>query len=79
MFRHCQKLKTINFPQNLKEIRSNAFYECTVLPSLTLPNSITNLDEGCFYCFKIVENYFKLQFLNMSIQLKDIVLKNVHH
>ena len=34
---------------NLETIRNSAFYECTSLSSVTIPNSVTTIGDGAFY------------------------------
>lgn len=46
-FRFCRSLITVTIPNNVQYIGSYAFEGCA-LKSITLPNSITNIEQGTF-------------------------------
>ena len=40
-------------------MRSNAFYNCYSLTSITIPNSVTSIQTGAFYnCYSLIEYDF---------------------
>ena len=47
-FYGCGSLETVQFPDTLKIIRSDAFRECNNLKNLVLPESLTELGSGVF-------------------------------
>ncbi len=48
-FYYCYNLKSINIPNSVTTIGSEAFYYCG-LTSITIPNSVTNIGNGAFHC-----------------------------
>lgn len=55
-FSHNKKLEEVILPDNLIEIPSDAFSECTSLKSITLPASIKSICEGSFsWCSSLKE------------------------
>ena len=54
-FDGCKSLTEIEFPQTLKEIRTNAF-RATALKAVQIPDSVTALGEGAFSsCYSLSE------------------------
>ena len=47
-FRDCDTLVSIEIPNSIISISSNAFYHCEHLTSVTIPNSITSIEQGTF-------------------------------
>lgn len=47
-FEYCSRLKTINFPNSLKQIESRAFSYCGFDDEIILPNTLELLGEECF-------------------------------
>ncbi|MCK9536302.1 MAG: leucine-rich repeat protein, partial [Bacilli bacterium] len=49
-FSYCPKLKAITFEENsqLEEILSHAFYDCTSLTSITIPEGVTSIGDSAF-------------------------------
>lgn len=47
-FNECYKLKTVQFPKNLKEISDSMFYRCYELESLQLPNGVEKIGDHAF-------------------------------
>lgn len=48
-FGGCYSLTHIELPEGLKTIGSYAFDECINLSSVTIPNSVTSIEDGVFY------------------------------
>lgn len=44
----CSSLTSVNLPENLKEIKFEAFSGCSSLTSIELPNSLTGIGEDAF-------------------------------
>ena len=47
MFREC-KLQTVILPDNITAIRKYAFYGCSQLSKINIPDKVETLDERCF-------------------------------
>ena len=47
-FAHCEALKQIVLPSNLKHIGICAFYGCSALEYITIPNRVTTIDGSAF-------------------------------
>ncbi len=62
-FSCCRKMKTINLPDSLNEIKANCF-EYSGIEKIVLPSSVNNIDRQAFYeCDKLVT----LEMSNSSI------------
>ena len=49
-FCHCTNLSTVILNEGMTDIRNGgAFWECTGLTGVTMPNSVTNIGESTFY------------------------------
>ncbi|MBR5982765.1 MAG: leucine-rich repeat domain-containing protein, partial [Bacteroidales bacterium] len=56
VFINCTNLTTLNIGENVKNIPNGAFYNCSTLTgNLTIPNSVTSIDEKAFYGCRGVE------------------------
>ncbi len=49
VFRGCTSLETATLPNNVTQIRTNAFSGCTSLTSMNIPASVTSIGESVFY------------------------------
>ena len=50
----CSQLKNITFPNNLKEIKEEAFYHCLSLNTITFPDKLKVIGKKAFYgCTKL--------------------------
>lgn len=47
-FKNCKKLKRLDFPDSLKKIESNSFFDCQHLMELSIPDSVTIIGESAF-------------------------------
>lgn len=65
-FMGCEKLKSVNLPQNIKSIGNSSFAACINLTSVELPNSIVKLD---IFAFAMCE---KLESMVLSSNLDSI-------
>ncbi|EJK72941.1 hypothetical protein THAOC_05476, partial [Thalassiosira oceanica] len=65
----CDKLIELQLNEGLQVIGKRAFGKCTALRSVTIPSSVTELDEGAFIdCSNLVE----VHFLNEGLQIIGI-------
>jgi hypothetical protein len=46
MFHSCKNLTTVNLPSSLESIGSSAFYQCSELANLTIPDSLGGVTVG---------------------------------
>lgn len=47
-FKECTKLRLVNLPASLREIKRRAFYRCSKLYSVFIPKSVTLIDTEAF-------------------------------
>lgn len=53
-FSKCVKLKSVSIPESVTSIGVYAFVDCENLMSVTIPNTISEINEGTFYgCLKL--------------------------
>lgn len=53
-FKNCTELKSVTFPNSVKEIGDSVFSGCTGLTSVTIGNSVTRIGEYSFYaCYEL--------------------------
>ena len=73
-FEHCQNLKVVVFSPNskLKKIGKGAFYKCTALEEVDLPDSVEELKEGDFDCRGAFQYCSSLQKVSLGSNLKII-------
>ena len=91
-FYGCKKLKTVTIGKNvkkiflgesndrLKRIGSNAFQNCDALTFLTVPNSVTIIDDGAFsLCDNLEEVTIgsSVQSIGASVFTEDVKLKKI--
>ena len=57
VFSNCKELKKINFPDSLIDIDDYAFYNCTSLESLTLPEGIKMIGKLSFIMLVILMGF----------------------
>ncbi len=61
-----RRLKNITFPNKLKKISSNAFYQCDNLTSINLPDTLEEISDSAFgFCYSITS-------LELPTNLKSI-------
>ena len=58
-FYGCQSLENIILPDNLVYLESSVFSSCSNLKDITIPSSLTIIDNYCFdYCFALENVYY---------------------
>ena len=51
-------MESVSIPQNVTQISSQAFQDCSNLKSITIPTSVTNIAYGAFMGCGGVENIY---------------------
>ncbi len=64
-FQYCSNLKSIHFP-GINYLGQNAFYECSALNSVNIPNTVKTIEGATFY------NCIKLATISLGNSLVDI-------
>ena len=75
MFRNCYSLKKIVIEGNVTEIGKEAFYSSRVLTDLTLPASVTHI-EDIFIYFYFFQSDFKVTYEGTMAQWHEITLES---
>ena len=54
LFLNCNKLVTVNLPEDIERITNHMFSGCSSLENITIPNSVTSIGNSAFYgCRKL--------------------------
>lgn len=75
MFRNCYSLKKIVIEGNVTEIGKEAFYSSRVLTDLTLPASVTHIEDIFIYFFNL-QSDFKVTYEGTMAQWHEITLES---
>ena len=75
MFRNCYSLKKIVIEGNVTEIGKEAFYSSRVLTDLTLPASVTHIEDIFIYFYKF-QSDFKITYEGTMAQWHEITLES---